>query len=79
MRQTETATVIITDLQHDGESLCANGCWRREYTASAPTYRGAVRKALAQYGTGWRANGWASNESWKMRGAMIGAYVEDQS
>lgn len=77
--RTHSVTVIVTDLQYDGVSLCANGAWRREFTAKASTRGGAIRKALAQYGTGWRRNAWASNdESWKLSGAMIGAYVEGE-
>lgn len=73
-----TVKVSVTDLQYDGGSLCANGCWRREYIASAPTRAGAIRKALAQYATGWRFNSWAGNsESWKLPNTMIGACTEE--
>jgi hypothetical protein len=77
-QEASVVLVVVSDLQWDGDSLCINGCWKRQYLGYAKTRKGAIRMALAQYGTGWEANAWAQNdESWKMRGAMIGAYVEE--
>lgn len=75
-----TVTLEVTDLWNTPEGWTGNYCWKREYTASAPTRKGAIRKALAmtEY-KGWRLNYWASNtESWKLDGACIGAYIVER-
>jgi hypothetical protein len=75
---THTVTVVVTDLQRDDRGWSANGCWAHRYTATAPTYLGACRMALAQSGAaGWRRDGWAGGESWRLPGTAIGAYVEE--
>lgn len=77
-RTLHACLVIVTDLQCDGDGVSANGCWRRQYVGVGKSRASAERNALRQYGTGWRADGWAGNDgSWRMRGTMIGAYVEE--
>lgn len=75
-----TVTIVTTDLQRDFGGWSANGCWRHVHTATAPRRRGALRKALQASGwRGWRRDGWAGNESWRLPGSAVGAYVEEAS
>lgn len=83
MPQSITVRVVVTDLQWDGSSWLANGSWRREYSGTALTYRGAIRKALAsakaKHGN-LKPNQWAQTfGSWKIPRAAIGAYLERET
>jgi hypothetical protein len=71
--------ITVTDLQHDGEGWCANGCWGHRYTIEvkddASNYA-IARAVLRECGyTGARRDEWSGAEfSW--RDGAVGIYAE---
>lgn len=69
----------VIDLQHDGFSWSANGCWSRDAvvdvddTASDLAIARKVKAALSIQGM--RTDGW-SGASWSWRHGAIGAWAE---